>query len=406
MAEYTNREHYIPLRVSDLVRMLSTDKGLSREDAEGFRQFCRLVAATFHFEYHQRLTELKDEYAPFDPDTVTHEVRQLTPDERDQRLEGLFRQFTWLMERANYKRLDRAAIEAAMQEVSAWGINMEVDFNVFERMELFVRGDTKGRRYLKSWWQFWKKPQEVEVPVYQRLALILKLRKHKRLPQDIDTADVYLKLFKDMPKADIEMLLPGARLQMPGLTKLKMSGSLLSGLGWIVYTTVRTLVGVAAFTIWALYTPILALLGYGYKQWYGYQFAKTTYGLQLTQSLYYQNLDNNSGVLTHLLDEAEDQECREAILGYYYLWRYAGEKGWTAKDLDDYVEMDLERLANLKVDFEIEDALAKLERLGVVEKVEDRYRAVPLAKALETLDYAWDNYFKYNTADSAKAPVS
>jgi hypothetical protein len=65
--------------------------------------------------------------------------------------------------------------------------------------------------------------------------------------------------------------------------------------------------------------------------------------------------------------------------------------------------MDLERLANLKVDFEIEDALAKLERLGVVEKVGDRVRALPLAKALETLDYAWDNYFKYNTADQVKA---
>ncbi len=105
--------------------------------------------------------------------------------------------------------------------------------------------------------------------------------------------------------------------------------------------------------------------------------AKTTYGLQLTQSLYYQNLDNNAGVLNHLLDEAEEQECREAILAYYYLWRYGGAKGWTAPDLDDYVEMDLERLANLKVDFEIEDAIAKLEKLRIIEKVGDRYRAHP-----------------------------
>ncbi len=406
MAEYTDREHYIPLRVSDLVQLLCADKGLARDDAENFRQFCKLVAATFHFEYHQRLTELKDEYAPFDPDSVTRTVRQLTPDEQDKRLEALFKQFTWLMERANYKRLDRAAIEAAMQEVSLWGINMEVDFNVFERMEIFIRGDVMGRRYYKRWWQFWKRPEEVRVPVYQRLALILKLRPHKRLPPGIDTQAVYLKLFKDMPKADIEMLLPGARLQMPGLTRLKLGGSLFGSLAWILYQIIADIGKILALGAMALFGPVLALAGYGYKQWYGYQFAKTTYGLQLTQSLYYQNLDNNAGVLTHLLDEAEEQECREAILGYYYLWRYAGEQGWAARDLDDYVEMDLERLANLKVDFEIEDALAKLERLGVVEKVGDRYRAMPLAKALETLDYTWDNYFKYNNPEPAKTPVS
>jgi hypothetical protein len=406
VAEYADREHYIPLRVSDLVDLLCTDKGLSRADGETFRQFCRLVIATYHFEYNQKLQELKDEYAPFDPDAVTRTVKPLSAEQKQQNLDGLFERFTWLMERANYKRLDRAAIEAAMQEVSLWGINMEVDFGVFERMEIFIRGDTVGRRYFKHWWQIWKRPEEVRVPVYQRLALILKLRPHKRLPPGIDTQAVYLKLFKDMPKADIEMLLPGGRVQMPGLVKLKMGGSLFSGLGWIAYTTVRTLLAAAAFTIWALYTPILALLGYGYKQWYGYQFAKTSYGLQLTQSLYYQNLDNNAGVLNHLLDEAEEQECREAILAYYYLWRYPRDEGWTAGDLDDYVEMDLERLASLKVDFEIEDAIDKLEKLHIVEKVGDRYRAHPLQKALEMLDYTWDNYFKYNPgAEAPPIPV-
>ncbi len=405
MAEYADREHYIPLRVSDLVDLLCGDKGLAREDAETFRQFCRLVIATYHFEYNQKLQELKDEYAPFDPDSVTRTVTPLTPEQKRQKLDGLFERFTWLMERANYKRLDRSAIEAAMQEVSLWGINMQVDFDVFERMEVFARGDTVGRRFFKHWWQFWKRPEEVRVPVFLRLALILKLRPHKRLPPEIDTADVYLKLFKEIPKADIEMLLPGARVQMPGLVRLKMGGSLFSGLGWIAYTTARTLVAAATFTIWALYTPILALLGYGYKQWYGYQFAKTTYGLQLTQSLYYQNLDNNAGVLTHLLDEAEEQECREAILGYYYLWRFAGERGWTAGDLDDYIELDLERLAGLKVDFEIEDAIAKLERMHIIEKVGDRYRAHPLTKALEMLDYTWDNYFKYSNPEPEQAPI-
>src|SRR5205823_1453688 len=122
---------------------------------------------------------------------------------------------------------------------------------------------------------------------------------------------------------------------------------------------------------------------------------------QLTQSLYYLNLDNNAGVLTQLLDEAEEQECREAFLAYYCLWRFASGPGWTAPALDDYVEMDLERLAEIKVDFEIEDALAKLERLQLVVKTGDRYAAVPIEQALERLDYTWDNYFPYNNEAQA-----
>src|SRR5262245_14811587 len=103
MAEYSDREHYIPLRRSDLVDLLCADKGLAPADREAFRQFCRLVAATYHFEYQEKLEELKTEYAPFDPDAVTVQVKKLTPEERQGRLDDLFGRFTWLMERANFK---------------------------------------------------------------------------------------------------------------------------------------------------------------------------------------------------------------------------------------------------------------------------------------------------------------
>jgi hypothetical protein len=421
MAEYKDREHYIPLRRSDLVEMLLNDQGVAHDrpmtaaERETFRQFCRLVTATYHFEYHQKLEELKDEYAPFDPDSVTVTLKPLTPEEKEKRLEALFKQFTWLMERANYKRLGQEEIDAALKEYTPWGINMEVDFNVFERYELFARGDIKGKRYLRRWRNLWRR-EEITVNIFQRLVLILKLRPHKRLPRDINTAGVYLKVFRDIPKVDMEMLLPGARVQMPGATRLKLSGSLLGGLGYIVYQMFADLVRLFQHGIQmifsgtmvglgAMWAPVAALLGYGYKQWYGYSTTKQAYSLQLAQSLYFQNLDNNAGVLNHLLDEAEEQECREAILAYYYLWRYAGTEGWTSANLDDYIEMDLERLAKIKVDFEIEDAIAKLEKLHIIEKVGDRYRAHPLDKALEMLDWTWDNYFKYNNPEPEKPPI-
>jgi len=49
----------------------------------------------------------------------------------------------------------------------------------------------------------------------------------------------------------------------------------------------------------------------------------------------------------------------------------------------------LEGTAKLEVNFEIGDALDKLERLQLVEKTGDHYRAVPLSRALNLLDSHW-----------------
>lgn len=399
MAVYTDREHYIPLRRQDLVELLCRDKTMPEEAREPFRQFCRLVTALYHFEYHTKLEQLKEEYAPFDPDSATHSIDPLPAEQREPRIQQLFDRFVWLMDKANYKKLSREELLKATEESSDWGLNLDIDFGLFEHLEVFIRGDSQGQRVRRHWLWFWK-TEPVKVPVYERVVVILKLRPHKRLGLQIDTNDVYLKVFKDIPKVDIEMLLPGGEIKMPKMALGKLSLSVAGTVGLIVYklsTGLSAIIaGLLTWNLLAFWGPLSLVAGYGYRQWAGYQTARQAYSLQLTQSLYYQNLDSNAGVLFHLLDEAEEQECREAILAYYYLWRYAGERGWTASDLDDYVELDLERLMNLQVDFEIEDALAKLDNLGLVEKNGDRYRAVPLEKALEALDYRWDNYFQYN----------
>lgn len=387
-------EHYIPLRKHDLIELLCADVELSAQEQTGFREFCRRVIALYHLQYHDRLETLKNAYAPFDPDAVTAPLTALATDRRQQRLDELLEHFTWLMERANFIHLSHNAIKTAMEEVSYWGLNLVVDFDVFERLEIFVRGDLLGKRTRRNW-RRWFRLEEVQVPTYQRLVLLLKFRKHKLLPKDVDTADVYLKLFKDIPKADLEMLLPGARLQMSGLTRLKMGGSLVSGLGYILYQIItEVFLAAGAIGVGVFWGPLAALLGYGYKQYYGYQTTKQSYSLHLTQSLYYQNLDNNAGVLYHLLDEAEEQECREAVLAYYYLWRRAAQDGWTSGELDEHIEDELQRLAKIRVDFEIDDALDKLAKLGIVSKLGERYRADPLRDALACLNEQWSAAFR------------
>lgn len=412
MAEYQNREHYIPIRKGDLIRLFLKDGKMSLEEHEPFEQFCKILSSIFHFEYLTQLEEFKDSYAPFDPDSETKPLFPPSPDQRDRLQDRVFDSFVSLMERANFKHLTKEDIQAAIEGgASDWGLDMDVDFNAYERFEMFVRGDNKGKRYKRSMWKLWRL-EEKEVDQYQRLAFIIKLRKHKRLPVQVDTSHIFLKVFKDIPKLDLEMILPGTQMRMPKFTKYSFGGTLLGGLVGVIWqvgvqlwAAVKSLfiggAAVAAGTIGILWAPIAGLLGFGYKQWYTYSVYRQRYTLQLTESLYFQNLDNNVGVLTRLLDEAEEQEFRETILAYFFLWKHAPEQGWTADQIDDYVEMYLEGAANLKIDFEIGDSLAKLERFKLVEQTNGHYRAVPLPQALEALDYLWDNYFQYNQKKSA-----
>jgi hypothetical protein len=417
MAEYVDREHYIPLRKTDLVELLCKDQKIGLQDHQPFRQFCRLVGAVWHFEYLETLEKLKDDYAPFDPDSTCRPLKPLPADKRDKKLDQLFDDFVKLMERANFKRLSKKDIEAAVEGgASDWGINMDVDFTVYDRLELFCRGEGMVKRTKKHPILRWKK-EEKKVDSYQRLVLLVKLKKHKRIPDFVNTDSVFLKTFKDIPKLDLEMILPGTKMQMPFTQKTKLGVSAAGTLGYGVFSLFGKLVvaikavvaGFATFAFssveFALLAPFGVLGGYAWKQYAGYQVTKQTYAKLLTESLYYQNLDNNAGVMTQILDEAEEQECRETILAYFYLWKYAPREGWTSAQLDDYVEMELEGKLNLKVDFEIDDALAKLEKLNIVKKSGDRYHAVSLDKALEMLDYRWDNYFKYNNPEYEAPPV-
>src|SRR6185437_12910177 len=235
MAEYKDREHFIPLRKSDLIELLSKDKKLSAAEREPFRQFCILVSAVFHFEYLKELEALKDAYAAFDPDTDTKSLRPVSGAERDKDEERLFEKFTALMGRANFKRLAREEMRQALQEVATVaGVQTQVDLNMFIRLNVFVRGDVMGKIHRRSWKKLWRK-EEIHIPLYQRLVLIVRLKPHKRLDRDIDTSRVYLKVFKDIPKVDQDMLLPGARVRFSRLDQALIIYPLAAGIGLTLY---------------------------------------------------------------------------------------------------------------------------------------------------------------------------
>lgn len=380
MAEFPDREHFIPLRIPDLVRFLYEEQGpsgtqplLTAEQRAEFGTFAHEVIGYYHAKYHDHFLKLKDAYAPFDPDRDTVPLREPGEVEREEMQAQLFELFDQLMTKANYVHLSREQIIETMEGASDWGIDMDVEWDVFNQLEMYIRSEGWGTRRKRNKWKMFRM-EERRLRTFTRLALILRQQPHKRIGRDADVENVYLKLFKDIPKQDLEMTLPGTKMKMPKWEFRKLGASIVSTVGYLSYKLYGFILGVFTGAMFA--SPMMSWLGptsliatYGYKQWYSYQVTRQQYQAQLTRSLYFQTLDSNGGVLNRILEDAEDQEVREVLLPYFFLWRYASQDVWTERNLDDYIELELERRLNIELDFEIDDAMDKLKELGLVEEV-------------------------------------
>lgn len=400
-------EHFIPIRKSDLVRMLQNDPALELHERDAFAHFCKLVEATLHHDFHQHLDELKDAYAPFDPDAEPKPREALTVEQREAHAQLLFDRFDELMVKANFRKLSADELNYSLQTNNESGVDVHANLDIFDRLDIFVRGDVIGKKTIRHWSRI-TAGREVEVCTYQRLAIMFRLKAGSIGKQPLDSSSVVLKLFKNIPKSDIEMLLPGTSVRMTWIDQGKILIPTLSG---VVITMIKVLQGAVALAFASLNGAIafLALLcgvfGYGLRSFYGYLNTRDRYHLNLTRSLYFQNLDSNAGVVHRLLDEAEEQEFREVVLAWWVL-RQNGFAAITSEQIDRAAEAWLRAKLGLQVDFEVSDALAKLQRMGLCRELPGgKYRAVDLEAALVALDRAWDAQFEFHNSGPADVPL-
>jgi hypothetical protein len=205
------------------------------------------------------------------------------------------------------------------------------------------------------------------------------------------------------------MLFPNSEVRMRTLDKAIIGGSALIG-GTIMLVTklgaslllvsglLAYWVGLSDKEVTISTKELLALAagagvlgGFIFKEWSKFKNRKLKFMKALADNLYFKNLDNNAGVFHHLLDSAEEEECKEAILAYFFL--YISKTPQTALELDRVIEQWFKDTFNFEIDFEIEDALSKLTRFGIINQREDKYEALNLAEARTVLDEKWDNIF-------------
>jgi hypothetical protein len=115
----------------------------------------------------------------------------------------------------------------------------------------------------------------------------------------------------------------------------------------------------------ALGAGLMAFGGYLVRQFTKFKNRKIQFMKALSANLYLRNLDNDAGVFHHLLDAAQEEEVKEAVLAYHFL-RTAG-RPLTAAELDRRIEDWFARRWEAAIDFEVGDGVDKLRRLRLVD---------------------------------------
>lgn len=388
-----SHEHHMPLHACDLVEFLVQHPGLDEQHSQQFRQFANLIVSMQHHLYRQQHSQMLYGYAPLDPDLDRMLASVPTDVQRSRLAAQLREQVQTALQNANYRVLSREEIEESLRLANLWGVRMRVQFELQEWLDVYARGSAVGFRTRRSWRHFFRKSSE-EIAVYTRLAVIF--RPNGNHPQKFDSRYVYLRLFKNVPRRDIDMMLPGAGIQMSWLDHSRIVLPSLYTVAVTIWRILRNVFLLALFGVFktvGVVVLVLLAIGYGVKNLFSFRSNMVRrYMLNMTQSLYYQSLDNNAGVLLQVLEEAEQQQTCEAILVYFVLLTTAQEAAMDSHSIDSVSRSLLKEATGLDVHFSSTKALEILERLQVALPMDGQWRVLALSKALSQLNALWDSW--------------
>jgi hypothetical protein len=140
--------------------------------------------------------------------------------------------------------------------------------------------------------------------------------------------------------------------------------------------------------------------------WFDYQTNLALYDSLLNHSLYDKSLNSHTGAIVYLMEQLQQQETKEALIAYALLLAGGAEsRAQTAKTLDTAAEGFLQDLCQDRVrpiNFDIDNALRKLQQIDLVAKEGENYVAVPLATAIEQTPAVWQRLLQTPAAPAAK----
>ncbi|TRX33482.1 DUF3754 domain-containing protein [Flavobacterium sp. ZT3R18] len=405
------REHYIPFDKEFLLEQQLVEYAEDKKEVEDFKKLFDIIEHYFHYEAFNLIRNLKQNYAAFNPD--------IHPKERaayiDKSNFSLFKEtLLKVLDRGNYSRVDQETLDNAFKDSDLIGLKLAIDLDAYKEHEIYVRGQHTTIEKVSKF-IFWKK--EIEIEYYDRVMIYLNYHDanyytKKKVGLDkmpIDPGSIVLKIFKRVPKNDLETIFPNAVPKMSLTDKILLwVPGLVGGISLLSAKVIPALIAMqvayqSGETIDLLNSKTslnqgliaLGILGaYLFRQYNNFVNKKIKYSKMLSDSLYFKNLGNNSGAFYSLLNSSEEEVLKETILAYSFLNR--SKTPLTETELDHQIESWFKTKHNTDLDFDVKEALQKLKNAGLGSETNGKWEVIPLDKALIRIDEIWDSVFEYN----------
>jgi hypothetical protein len=408
------REKFLPVTRHALLDRLTVPALWPNGDHAQARRFLRYLDYWRRHSYSAKLLDLEQLYEPFSPDTDLLQTRTFNPVERHAMQKRLVAHMSELLTQGNFTRIAPEAFHIILTKDSHYGLDLQVDTDDFEELLIFYRGATtitERHRDIRKAYMGWK---ELTVPVFQRLFVLFKLkpfdkrvqevmaqqkverkkaeaivrRQRKMLPDTVTSDHIYIKLFKNMPRSDVEMAFPNTRVRFRPLDKIKLGVTAGSGFGVGVVGTIGKLALLSN-----PYTLVMTVGGLGgivARQASNFVAQRNRYMVVLAKNLYFHSMADNRGVMTLLADRAADEDIKEEMLLYTAIANMRF-KAHDLKTIDEGIEGYLSQTFGIRVDFDVSDALARLKQEGIVTELEDgTLKTLPPQEAALHIDKLWD----------------
>jgi hypothetical protein len=408
------RERFIPVTRFALVDRLTTEASWPPGQARDARRFFRYLDHWRRQQYNARLHMLEETYEPFSPDSDLLMTRTFTPEERGIMKERVIDGMMTILEQANYVRVDHKDVQQILTRDSAYGLDLFVDLDVFEDILIYYRGASTKHDARRRWHKFYRE-EKFDIPIFQRLFLLFKLkpfevrvqevmlkgkvshreaekivkRSRAALPAEVEEENLYMKLFKNIPRSDLEMVFPNTQVRFRFFDKLWLGATAGGGLGLGAVGAAGKIALLATNPVAAL-GALVGLGGVVFRHVNNFMNQKQRYMVVMAQNLYFHAMADNRGVMLKLAARAADEDVKEEMLLYSVLAKERARRQ-DIPDIDTAIEQYLASSFGVSVDFDIPDALSRLMADGLVtEQPDGTLLTMPPAEAALHIDRKWD----------------
>jgi Protein of unknown function (DUF3754) len=407
------RETFIPVTKAALLDRLTHEGAWAPGQAKDARKFFQYLDYWRRQTYSAGLRDIDKAYEAFNPDSDLLTTRAFSQGERRQMQNRVVEHVKRLLKQANYVQVKPEELNL-LGKGSHYGLELKVDLDAFEELLVFYRGRSNRKEERREIRKFYRKV-EFEVPIFRRLFVLFKLKPlevrvqevmrkeslprreaekqikklRAMLPAQVKSDNIYMKLFKNMPRSDVEMIFPNTKVNFRMFDKVKLGVTGGAGLGMGVFGAAGKIALAASNPIAAM-GAVAGLGGIAVRQGVNFMNQRQRYMVVMAQNLYFHAMADNRSAMIKLADRAAEEDVKEEMLLYSIIAKAPVHRD-ELQAVDQGIERYLKKAFDIDVDFDLGDALERLLADGLVAEAKDgMLTAMPPADGARFIDAKWD----------------